>query len=58
MMAPTKHCSSIQQLLGQSETGVMQVAEMMTVCLSDPVCNAGDAAAARKGWRPKAAHEA
>jgi len=38
--------------------GAMPVAEMNPVCLTDPICNAGDAAAAGKGRRPKAAYEA
>lgn len=50
--------SVIQQLSDQSETGSVPAAEMVPVCLTDSICNAGDAAAAGKGGRPKAAHEA
>ena len=58
MRAPIKLCSDIQQPSGQSEPGAMQVVETIPVCLTDPICDAGDAAAAGKGGRPQAAHEA
>ena len=48
----------MKKLSSLSERGAMPAAEMVPVYPIDPICNAGDAAAAGKGGRPKAAHEA
>ena len=58
MRVPINNCIDMKKLSSLSERGAMPAAEMVPVYPIDPICNAGDAAAAGKGGRPKAAHEA